>query len=59
MSSLYRPRINAYRLRDGSYRTPDGERITKGMKGAVKRVSVCLGRKAATRAIVSGIKTLL
>src|SRR5579862_2575877 len=36
MSSLYRPRIITYRLADGSYRTPDGKRVTKQTPGAVK-----------------------
>jgi hypothetical protein len=40
MSSLYRPRMITYRLRDGSYRTPDGKRVTRGMKGAVKTAGV-------------------
>jgi hypothetical protein len=29
MASLYRPKIITYRLRDGSYRTPDGKRVKK------------------------------
>jgi integrase len=40
MASLYRPKIVVYRLRDGSYRTPSGERVTKDTPGAVRSVEV-------------------
>ena len=40
MASLYKPKIITYRLPDGSYRTADGERVTKGTPGAVKEESV-------------------
>ena len=36
MASLYRPVIITYRLADGSYRTPDGKRVTKNTPGAVR-----------------------
>jgi hypothetical protein len=36
MASLYRPKIVEYRLPDGSYRTPDGKRVTKHTPSAVK-----------------------
>jgi excisionase family DNA binding protein len=36
MASLYRPKIVEYRLRDGSYRTPKGKRVTCKTRGAVK-----------------------
>jgi hypothetical protein len=36
MASLYRPKIVEYRLPNGSYRTPDGKRVTKNTPGAVK-----------------------
>jgi integrase len=39
MASLYKPTIVTYRLPDGSYRTPSGERVTKDTPGAVKEVS--------------------
>jgi integrase len=39
VASLYRPRIVTYCLRDGSYRTPDGKRVTKHTKGAVRKVT--------------------
>jgi integrase len=34
--SLYRPKIVTYRLPDGSYRTPDGRRVTSTTPGAVR-----------------------
>jgi integrase len=39
MASLFKPTIVTYRLRDGSYRTPDGARVTKDTPGAVKNRS--------------------
>lgn len=36
MASLFKPPIVEYRLRDGSYRTPDGKRVTGSTPGAVK-----------------------
>jgi integrase len=36
---LFKQRIVTYTLADGSYRTPDGERVTAKTPGAVKRVS--------------------
>src|SRR5262249_21417879 len=39
MASLYKPKIIEYRLPDGSYRTPEGERVTKDTPGAVRHVS--------------------
>jgi excisionase family DNA binding protein len=36
MASLYRPKIVEYRLRDGSYRTPDGKRVRRDTPGAIK-----------------------
>jgi len=36
MSSLYKPSIVSYRLPNGSYRTPDGQRVTKDTPGAVR-----------------------
>jgi integrase len=38
MPTLYRPKVTTYTLPDGSYRTPDGERVTSKTPGAVKRV---------------------
>jgi integrase len=38
MASLYKPKIVTYRLPDGSYRTPDGERVTGSTPGAVRTV---------------------
>src|SRR5947209_1566671 len=38
MATLYRPKVTTYTLRDGSYRTPDGKRVTKDTPGAVRRV---------------------
>jgi integrase len=38
MPSLYKPKIVTYRLPDGSYRTPNGQRVTKDTKGAVRSV---------------------
>src|SRR5262245_26275325 len=40
MPSLYRQRIVRYRLPDGSYRTPDGGRVTSKTPGAVRVVEV-------------------
>jgi integrase len=34
---LYKPTIITYRLKDGSYLTPDGEPVTKGTPGALRR----------------------
>ncbi len=39
MATLYRPKVATYKLRDGSYRTPDGKRVTKDTPGAVKVVT--------------------
>jgi integrase len=39
MATLYRPKFTTYTLRDGSYRTPDGERVTKDTPGAVRKES--------------------
>jgi integrase len=39
LASLYRPKIVEYTLPDGSYRTPDGKRVTKNTPGAVRGVS--------------------
>jgi integrase len=39
MASLYKPTIVTYRLPDGSYRTPSGERVTRDTPGAVKEVT--------------------
>jgi integrase len=36
MPSLYKPKIITYRLSDGSYRTPDGRRVTSTTPGAVR-----------------------
>jgi excisionase family DNA binding protein len=38
MASLFKPTIVTYRLKDGSYRTPDGKRVTKNTPGAVRTV---------------------
>jgi integrase len=38
VASLYKPKIVTYRLPDGSYRTPDGQRVTKNTPGAVRTV---------------------
>jgi integrase len=38
MASLYKPTIVTYRLPDGSYRTPDGRRVTSTTPGAVRTV---------------------
>ena len=38
MASLYKPKIVTYRLADGSYRTPDGRRVTSATPGAVRTV---------------------
>lgn len=38
MPSLYKPKIITYTLPDGSYRTPDGKRVTKDTPGAVRAV---------------------
>jgi len=38
MASLYKPTIVTYRLPDGSYRTPDGKRVTSTTPGAVRTV---------------------
>src|SRR5262245_12188548 len=43
MASLFKPRKTTYRLPNGSYRTPDGKRVTKSTPGAVK---VDLGESA-------------
>jgi excisionase family DNA binding protein len=40
MASLYRPKVATYRLKDGSYRTPDGKRVTRRTPGAVRVVKV-------------------
>jgi integrase len=39
MSTLYKPKIVSYRLPDGSYRDPDGQRVTRGTPGAVRHVA--------------------
>jgi integrase len=39
MASLYRPKVATYCLKDGSYRTPDGKRVTKHTRGAVRKVT--------------------
>jgi integrase len=39
VASLYRPKIIEYTLPDGSYRTPNGRRVTKSTPGAVRSVS--------------------
>ena len=36
MASLFKPHSITYRLPDGSYRTPDGKRVTKNTPGALK-----------------------
>src|SRR6516164_137893 len=36
MASLYRPHKITYQLPDGSYRDPNGRRVTKATPGAVK-----------------------
>ena len=36
VSTLYRPRIVRYTLPGGSYRTPDGRRVTKDTPGAIR-----------------------
>jgi integrase len=38
MPSLYKPKIVSYRMSDGSYRTPDGKRVTSTTPGAVRTV---------------------
>jgi integrase len=38
VATLYRPKVIEYTLPDGSYRTPDGERVTRKSPGAVRRV---------------------
>jgi hypothetical protein len=38
MASLFQPKIVVYRLPDGSYRTPDGQRVTKDTPGAIRTV---------------------
>jgi hypothetical protein len=38
MPGLYKPSIVAYRLPDGSYRTPDSQRVTKDTPDAVRTV---------------------
>ena len=40
MSSLYKPKIVTYRLPNGSYRTPDGHRVTKDTPDAIRTVEV-------------------
>jgi integrase len=40
MASLYKPKVVTYRLPDGSYRTPGGERVTSTTPGAVRTVEV-------------------
>jgi integrase len=39
VATLYKPKIFSYRLPDGSYRTPEGERVTKNTPGRVLVVS--------------------
>jgi integrase len=39
VASLYRPVIVSYALPNGSYRTPDGKRVTKNMRQAKRTVS--------------------
>jgi hypothetical protein len=39
MATLYRPKVTTYTLPDGSYRTPDGERVTSKTPGAVRTVT--------------------
>src|SRR5262245_976760 len=36
MASLFKRRVHTYQLPDGSYRTPEGRRVTKSTPGAVK-----------------------
>jgi integrase len=38
VATLYKPNIVTYRLKDGSYRTPDGKRVTRDTPGAVRSV---------------------
>jgi integrase len=40
MARLYQPTITTYRLPNGSYRTPDGQRVTKDTPGAVRHETV-------------------
>jgi integrase/recombinase XerC len=47
MASLYKPTIASYCLPDGSYRTPEGERVTKATPSAIrvsKRSTVYYGK---------------
>jgi integrase len=37
--TLYRPKVVTYRMPDGSYRTPEGKRVTKDTPGAVRTES--------------------
>jgi excisionase family DNA binding protein len=39
MASLFKPKIITYRLRDGSYRTANGKRVTRRTPGAVRHAS--------------------
>jgi excisionase family DNA binding protein len=39
MATLFKPKIVTYRLPDGSYRTPDGKRVTKRTPNAVRTVT--------------------
>jgi integrase len=39
MPTLYRPKVTTYTLPDGSYRTPDGERVTSKTPGAKRTVT--------------------
>jgi integrase len=39
VSTLYKPTVVSYRLRDGAWRTPDGKRVTRNTPGAVRTVS--------------------
>jgi integrase/recombinase XerD len=39
VASLFKPTLVTYTLKNGSYRTPDGKRVTKSTPGAVRTVS--------------------